>query len=122
MKKDKIFLEYYREVTIMKKIILILTLTFVFVSQTWALCSIDGESLCTIPERGSNMPLFQNQNATGLNSNENNGISSNSFQSSNMGTSFNRMQNQTGVKMQGSLGCQFGNCNNGNNSGFLPNQ
>jgi len=101
----------------MKKIILILT--FIFIMPAFALCPA-GESVCTIS--GSDMPLFQNQYNVKTNWEENKNKSLNSLNSSGMDDSFKRLQNQNGIKMHGSLGCQFGNCNSENNNDFLPNQ
>ena len=102
----------------MKK--LILFLTFIFGMPAWALCSIgDGESVCTLPNQG--MSLFQNQSIQGLTMNENS-MPSNSLKTRNKSSSFNRTLNQNGIKMQGNIGCQFGNCNRKNNNDFLLNQ
>ena len=102
----------------MKK--LILFLTFIFILPAWALCPVgEGESVCTLPNQG--MSLFQNQNIQGLTMNENS-MPSNAVKTRNKGGSFNRTINQNGINMQGSLGCQFGNCNKENNNDFLPNQ
>ncbi len=65
------------------------------------------------------MPLFQNNNTINskLNMNNSNGIQN----PSRTGGSFSRTQNQEGIRMQGSLGCQFGNCNKEINTPFTPN-
>ena len=102
----------------MKKGILILLV--VFGMPSWAACPL-GESVCTLPNSDSGMTSFQSPNSSGLNMN-NASMPSSSLKSTNKGTSFNRMQNQSGIKMQGSLGCQFGNCNKENNNDLLPNQ
>lgn len=107
----------------MKKTVLFLILIMVFIPFGWALCPIESsENVCTLPGSNTGMPLFQSQSSTGINSGENKSMSLNVIQQSNTGGSFNRMQNQSGIKMQGSLGCQFGNCNSENNNDFLPNQ
>ena len=104
----------------MKKYILIMII--IFGMPAWALCSIgDGESVCTLPNSDSGMTSFQSPNTSGLNMNKDS-MPSSSLKSTNSGSSFNRMQNQSGIKMQGSLGCQFGNCNKENTNDFLPNQ
>ena len=102
----------------MKKFILILT--FIFIMPAWALCPIEEEGVCKISDLNQSMPLFQSQDSAGININKN--MPSNSLPATNTGSSFNRTQNQSGIKMQGSLGCQFGNCNESGNNDFLPNQ
>ena len=102
----------------MKKYILIMII--IFGMPAWALCSIgDGESVCTLPNQG--MSLFQNQSIQGLTMNENS-MPSNALKTKDTSRSFNRTLNQSGIKMQGNLGCQFGNCNRENNNDFLLNQ
>lgn len=105
----------------MKKFLLIYA--FIFILPAWSACPISSsESVCTISGSGdSGMLLFQNQNKTGINSGENTIMHSNTNKSSGMGSSFNKVQNKSGIQMQGSLGCQFGNCSKNDND-FLPNQ
>ena len=104
----------------MKK--LILFLTFIFILPAWALCPIgNGESVCSLPNQNQGMSLFQNQNIHGLNMN-NGSMPSNALNIKGTSSSFNRTLNQSGIKMQGNLGCQFGNCNRENNNDFLLNQ
>lgn len=104
----------------MKKIILILT--FIFILPAWASCPLSSnENICTLSKQDSGMMLFQNQNIQGLNMNDNS-MPSNSLKSTSTGDSFNRVLNQNGIKMHGSLGCGFGNCNRENNNDFLFNQ
>lgn len=102
----------------MKKLLLILTLSLVV--PAWALCPIEnGESVCTLPvDNPSGMQLFQNNNT--INSNTNINKMTNTLQPSVLNNSF--IQNQNGIQMQGSLGCQFGNCEKGGNNDFLKNQ
>ena len=95
----------------MKKYLLFISMFIIF--PAWALCPVgDGESVCSLSgtsPSSSGMPLFQQNNSeTNLNENLNN--------------SFGKTQNHDGVQMQGSLGCQFGNCNKGANNDFLENQ
>lgn len=104
----------------MKKLILIFA--FFLVLPSWALCPIgEGESVCTLPNQNQGMTLFQNQNSQSFGMNEKN-MPSNSLKSTDTNNSFNRTLNQSGIKMQGSLGCTFGNCNKENNNDFLMNQ
>ena len=99
----------------MKKLILILT--FIFILPAWALCPLDGESVCTISD--SDMVMLQNQNTQGLNMN-NGSMPSNALNIKGASSSFNRTLNQSGIRMQGNLGCQFGNCNKEKSNDFLP--
>jgi hypothetical protein len=85
---------------------------------SWAVCPI-GESVCTLPDSG--ITLFQNQNASGLNMNMGS-MPSNSEKTRDKGSSFNRTLNQNGIRMQGNLGCQFGNCNKTSGNNFLPDR
>ena len=102
----------------MKKSIL---LFLVFVGMpALAVCPVEN-SVCTLPDSGSGRILFQNQNVQGLNMNQNSMPSSFSKTNGTSG-SFNRTLNQSGIKMQGSLGCQFGNCNKDNNNDFSLNK
>ena len=84
-----------------------------------ALCSIEeGESICTIQNSNpSSSPLFQNNNIK-QNANENNIPG----KSSSLNTSFGQQQNKSGIQMNSSLGCQFGNCNKSSKTDFLNNQ
>ena len=101
---------------------LILFLTFIFILPAWALCPIgEGDSVCTLPNQNQGMSLFQNQNIQGLTMNESS-MSSNTLKTKDTSRSFNRTLNQSGIKMQGNLGCQFGNCNRENNNDFLQSQ
>ena len=106
----------------MKK--LLLFISFIFIFPAWAMCSIDsGESLCILPNSSSSgMPLLTPQNNAGLNSDKNMGSTGNNLQPSSLNSSFSKVQNQSGIHMQGSLGCQFGNCNKGSNNDVLENQ
>ena len=98
----------------MKKFLFVIFILFLGM-PTLALCSIgDGESVCTLPNNSSSNLLFQNNNTGVNNSNNSNSNMSNPASmgtTSNMNSSFGRMKNQSGLQMQGSLGCQFGNCN-----------
>ena len=97
----------------MKKFLSLIFILFLGM-PTLALCSIgDGESVCTLPNSSSSMPLFQNNMGINTqNTNSSNLKTPNPSQnSSNLNSSFGRTKNQDGVQMQGSLGCQFGNCN-----------
>lgn len=99
----------------MKKVLIILLL---FIGMpSFALCPIgDGESVCTLPNSSSSIPLFQTNDISNPNSPQS------QLQNRNNTNSFGRTRNKEGIQMQGSLGCQFGNCNNEQNSIFLPNQ
>lgn len=107
----------------MKKLLLFLSLFLII--PAWALCPVDGgESVCSLPDASqssSGMPLFQQNNteensAGGLNN------SANTIRPTGLTNPFSKTQNQSGIHMQGSLGCQFGNCNKGANNDFLENQ
>lgn len=99
----------------MKKFLLVFALLLVM--PAWALCSVtEGESVCTLPQNNPGMPVFQdNSNVGELNMDSSN----TSLNPTNMDSSFSRTQNKTGIQMQGSLGCQFGNCNSEINNQFL---
>ena len=100
----------------MKKILLI---CLIYTGMpAWALCPIEGgESICTIQNNTSSLPLFQNVSTdTGMNDNQK------STQNQNNISSFNQTQNQNGIQIPGSLGCQFGNCNKNGNNDFLKKQ
>ena len=104
----------------MKK--LILFLTFVFILPAWALCPVgDGESVCTLPNQNQGVSLFQEQRVEGLTMNDSS-MPSNALKTRNKGSSFNRTLNQNGIRMQGNIGCQFGNCNRENSNDFLMNK
>lgn len=107
----------------MKKLLLFLSLIFIF--PAWALCPADsGESMCSLPDSlqsSSGMPLFKQKNSeTDLGKGLNNSL--NAVEPTGLNSTFNKTQNQSGIQMQGSLGCQFGNCNRGANNDFLENQ
>ena len=107
----------------MKKYLLFISMFIIF--PAWALCPVgDGESVCSLSgtsPSSSGMPLFQQNNSeTNLNENLNNSVKS--IQPTGLNNSFGKTQNHDGVQMQGSLGCQFGNCNKGANNDFLENQ
>ena len=98
----------------MKKFLLISAL--IISMPSFALCPIsDGESVCTLPNSSSNIPLFQTNDIPSLNP------SQAELQTRNNQNSLGRTRNKEGIQMQGSLGCQFGNCNKESNT-FLPNQ
>lgn len=102
----------------MKKFLLVFAL--ILALPSCALCPIEaGETVCSIQNSNTSMPLFQNNNTINskLNMNNSNGIQN----PSRTGGSFSRTQNQEGIRMQGSLGCQFGNCNKEINTPFTPN-
>lgn len=103
----------------MKKLLLLLTL--IFVLPAWSMCSVaEGESICTLSNTGSSsMPLFQNQATTGINSNQDVNMPSKTLQPSGSNYSFGQTQNQKGIQMQGSLGCQFGNCSKNDKDNFV---
>lgn len=101
----------------MKKYILIMII--IFGMPSWAVCPI-GESVCTLPDSG--MPIFQIQNNSDPGLNKKNNSPQNTLKPSGMGSSLNRTQNHDGIKMQGSLGCQFGNCNKTPGNDLLPNR
>ena len=105
----------------MKKLLIIFALFFVL--PAWSACSIaEGESVCTISNTNSlNTPLFQNNAKTGINSNQNMNMPSKTIQQSGSNYSFGQTQNQKGIQMQGSLGCQFGNCDKNNKNNFVNN-
>jgi len=98
----------------MKKFLFIIFILFLGM-PAFALCSIgNGESVCTLPNNSSSNLLFQNNNIGANDNLKNNNSNMNnpaSMGSSNMNSSFGRTKNQSGLQMQGSLGCQFGNCN-----------
>ena len=98
----------------MKKVLIIL----LFIGMpSFALCPIEnGESVCTLPNGSSTMPLFQTNDISNSNS------SQSQLQNKNNTNSFGRTKNNEGIQMQGSIGCQFGNCNNEPNSTLLPNK
>ena len=108
----------------MKKLLFFLSL--VFISPAWALCSVDSnESVCSVSDfssSASDMPLFKMQNTSGINSGNNINNPANIIKPTGLNNSLNKTQNSNGVHMQGSLGCQFGNCNRGANNDFLENQ
>jgi hypothetical protein len=85
----------------------------------WALCKI-GENICTIPSENSvNFPSIQNtNNEFGINTghSELNNPAQNTMQSD------MQKQNLNGIQMQGSLGCQFGNCKKKQETDFMQNQ
>ena len=107
----------------MRKLLLILSFLFIF--PAWALCPIDsGESVCALPDSSSpasGMPLFK-QNNTEMNSGKSLNNPVNTIQPTGLNNPFSKTQNQSGIHMQGSLGCQFGNCSKGANNDFLENQ
>jgi len=120
----------------MKKFLLILM--FVFAAPVFALCPIgDGESVCTLPNTSTqgqisdmsiNSPNTNALNRNVINSNGmNNGDDNiksqfNTFKPTNLNNSLGNIQNQSGIQMNSSLGCQFGNCNKNANPDFLENQ
>ena len=103
---------------------LLLFLSFVFIFPAWALCPVDS-GVCSIsdlppaPSPSAGIPLFK-QNANDTNNDMNNTV--NAIQPTGLNNPFSKTQNPSGVHMQGSLGCQFGNCNRGANNDFLENQ
>jgi hypothetical protein len=120
----------------MKKLFLIYVLFIAL--PVFASCPIgDGESVCTLPNGSANGQIAgmglnsPNTNALnnnlvnpiGINNNANNGMPQmNTLQPSKLNNSFNSTQNQNGIQMNSSLGCQFGNCNKKANSDYLDNQ
>ncbi len=108
----------------MKK--LLLFLSFIFIFPAWALCPVEsGESVCSLSDMSSpsNLPLFKIQNEKENGSEENMDSSAvKSVQPTGLTNPFSKTQNPSGIHMQGSLGCQFGNCNRGANNDFLENQ
>ena len=91
----------------------------------FAICSIDSnESLCSLQQNSmTSTPLFQNQNngiKSGINLNSNGSINNPPLQPSSINNSFG--QQNDGIQMQGSLSCEFGNCNKGVNNTFLRNE
>ena len=108
----------------MKKLLLFLSIFFI--APAWALCSVDSnETICSLSDSSSmssDMPLFKMQNSTGINSENNMNNPANIIIPTGLNNSLNKTQNPSGVHMQGSLGCQFGNCNRGANNDFLENQ
>lgn len=99
----------------MKKLLFILAILASV--PAYSLCSItNGESICTLTNSTNvQTPLFQQQN-TNLNQTQT------QIQMPNNSNSLGRTQNKKGIQMQGSLSCQFGNCNYDSESTFLPNQ
>ena len=109
----------------MKKLFLFLSIFFIF--PVWALCPVEpdsGESVCTLPGsslESTGVPLFKQKNAEDNTKRSiNNRVDT--VQPTGLNNPFNKTQNQSGIHMQGSLGCQFGNCNKGANNDFLENQ
>ena len=102
----------------MKKLLLFMFLFLVV--PVWALCPIsEGENVCTI-SNSIDKPLFQNPNINDTKAARKN-INNNFLQTKGQKNSFSQTQNQSGIKMQGSLGCQFGNCETNENTNFLNN-
>ena len=97
----------------MKKYILFFALFICM--PAFALCPTEGESVCTLPDNNPSVPLFQQQDSS-LGDNLNN-----SFQPSNLNNSFEQNFNKNKVDINSSLGCQFGNCNQGLNNPLLKN-
>lgn len=106
----------------MKKLI-ILFLTFVFALPAWSACFINNEeSVCSLSNNNfSDEQLLQNKSTIDMNS-DIKSPNANTLNQSNFNDSFNQTQNNNGIQMQGSLGCQFGNCNREKNSDFLQNK
>ena len=109
----------------MKRLLIIFV--FFMSMPAWSMCPIGTESVCNLPANtNSSMPIFQNRAGVGSSGVENSDLNMNNsdttFRSGSLNSSFSQTQNQSGVQMQGSLGCQFGNCNQGVNNPFLPKQ
>ena len=105
----------------MKKFLLIFILGMTM--PGFALCPIgDGETVCSLENNNlSSETLFQNTSS--FEKTNNNSMNSPSqLNTQNNSSSFGRIKNSNGIQMQGSLSCQFGNCNDNSGSTFLPNQ